>query len=406
MLRDYFSLAFGNLIHRKLRSWLTMIGIFIGIAAVVALISVGQGLQRAINEQFALIGADKLIVAPKGSGFGPPGAATAGALTEHDLELVERVSGVEAVAGRLFGSAQIEFNDRIHTHFVISIPDEQEGLELIEEIELLKIEDGRFLKTDDKGKVIVGARYAEDTDFGKAVRVGNTVLIKDQPFKVVGVLRKSGDPGLDSGILVPEEDLRALFGNEKGFNNLFVKVRSGADVLQVSADITKAMRRDRGLREGKEDFDIETPEQLLESFNTVLNVVQVVLVGIAAISLLVGGIGIMNTMYTSVLERTKEIGIMKAVGAQKKDILLIMLIESGLLGLMGGLVGVLVGIGLGKGVEYAAFQAFGTSLIQAHVSVELIFGALLFSFVIGTVSGLLPAKKAAELVPVEALRYE
>jgi putative ABC transport system permease protein len=111
-------------------------------------------------------------------------------------------------------------------------------------------------------------------------------------------------------------------------------------------------------------------------------------------------------MYTSVLERTKEIGIMKAVGAQKKDILLIMLIESGLLGLMGGLVGVLVGIGLGKGVEYAAFQAFGTSLIQAHVSGELIFGALLFSFVIGTVSGLLPAKKAAELVPVEALRYE
>ena len=406
MIKEYFNLAFTNLLNRKLRSWLTMIGIFIGIAAVVALISLGQGLQQAINDQFALIGADKLFISPRDANFGPPGFTESGKLDKHDIELIERVKGVDIVVGRLFNVLQVEFNDQIAPEFIVSIPDSTEGINVLEETELLKIDKGRLLKANDKNKAVVGANYLTDDIFGKEIEIGNNILIKEKTFKVIGILKKSGDPGLDSGIIISEHDLRELLENEENYNALLVKVKQGNDPLKVSEEIKKEMRRDRNQKEGKEDFQIQTPEQLLQSFNTILNIVQIVLVGIAAISLLVGGIGIMNTMYTSVLERTREIGIMKAVGAKNRDILLLMLFESGLLGLTGGLIGVLIGIGLSKGVEYAALQAFGTNLIKANVSLQLIFGALLFSFLIGTFSGLFPARRASSLAPVDALRYE
>ncbi len=384
-----------------------MIGIFIGIASVVGLISLGQGLQEAINDQFALIGGDKLFITPKDAGFGPPGFTSAGKLTKDDINTVEKVSGVDAVAGRLFNALQIEFNDKISAQFVASIPNDPDGLNLIKEIELLNIEQGRFLKHNDKNKIVIGANFLQDTNpFGKGVNIGNSLIIKGEKFKVIGIIKKTGDPGLDNGILMTEDELRKLLNENEKFNALMVKVSQGSDPVKVSEAIKRTLRSDRNQKEGKEDFNIQTPEQLLQSFNSILNIVQVVLVGIAAISLLVGGIGIMNTMYTSVLERTKEIGIMKAVGAKNKDILLIMLFESGLLGFTGGLIGVAIGAGLSKGVEYIAFEAFGTSLIKAHLGFELIFGALLFSFLIGTISGLLPAKRAAELAPVDALRYE
>ena len=143
---------------------------------------------------------------------------------------------------------------------------------------------------------------------------------------------------------------------------------------------------------------------MLGSFGDIVNIVQFVLIGIAAISLLVGGIGIANTMYTAVIERTKEIGIMKSVGAQNKDILLIFVIESGLLGAIGGLIGAVIGFALSNGVEFAAKNVLGTNLISAYFSLSLLFGALLFSFVIGALFGVMPARQAALLQPVDALR--
>ncbi|MBI5065437.1 ABC transporter permease [Candidatus Woesearchaeota archaeon] len=382
-----------------------MIGIFIGIAAVVALISLGQGLQQAINNQFSLIGADKLFVTGKG-GFGPPGSDSAGKLDTHDLKIIRKSSGVESVAGRVFNSLPVEFNDKQTIQFVASMPDDLEGMNLIEEVELFKIDKGRFLRLNDQNNAVVGANYLGEGLFGKGVNLGNSLLIKDQKFKVVGILKKTGDPGIDSGIVISEEKLRGLINRPEEFNAIMLKIKKSYDPSKVAEEITKLMRDDRNQKKDKEDFQIQTPEQLLQSFNTVLNIVQVVLVGIAAISLVVGGIGIMNTMYTSVLERTREIGIMKAVGAKNKDVLLIMLFESGLLGLTGGLIGIMIGAGLSKTVEYVATQAMGTTLIQAHLSPWLLFGALLFSFGIGTLSGLMPARRAANMEPVDALRYE
>ncbi|MEM4247591.1 MAG: ABC transporter permease, partial [Candidatus Woesearchaeota archaeon] len=175
---------------------------------------------------------------------------------------------------------------------------------------------------------------------------------------------------------------------------------------EVADNIEKAIRRDRHQKEGREDFSVQSSTELIESFMKVLFIIQAVFVGIAAISLLVGGIGIMNTMYTAVLERTREIGVMKAIGARNKDILALFLIESGFLGAAGGIIGIIIGSGISKIVEVAVNAQYGANTILAVFPPYLLVGALLFSFGVGAVSGLLPARRASKLKPVDALRYE
>ena len=185
-----------------------------------------------------------------------------------------------------------------------------------------------------------------------------------------------------------------------------VKVKPNEDVNKVADEIEDRLRRDRGQKAGEEDFRVQTSEQLAQTFTTIFSIVQAVFIGIAAISLVVGGIGIMNTMYTAVLERTREIGIMKAVGAKNSDILTLFLVESGILGLVGGAIVVLIGVLLGVGASFIAGQALGTGLLKAYFPWYLIVGALIFSFVVGCASGVLPALQASKLKPVDALRYE
>ena len=405
MLYDYFYIAFTNVVSRGLRSWLTMIGIFIGIAAVIALISISQGLKDSVNSQFSAIGADKLIILPKSASFGPPGSNAVANLGKEDQKLIDKVKGVELSAGRLLKSVRVEFNNIEITTFGTSLPNDKSA-ELITSINTLKAIEGRLLKKDDKNKVFVGFDYNDKNLFKKKLRVGNNVFVNGKNFEVVGLAARIGDPGRDRAIWMNEDDARVLFDDKENFAMIVVKVSSSESPSKVAKEIEKSMRRNRHEKEGKESFEVQTPEQLLQSFNTILTVIQVVLIGISAISLIVGGVGIMNTMYTAVLERTKEIGVMKAIGAKKIDILSIFVVESGMLGMAGGIIGVLIGISLSKGVEFAAEQAFGPSLIQAHISLELILGAIAFSFLIGTISGLIPARKASNLQPVEALRYE
>jgi len=175
---------------------------------------------------------------------------------------------------------------------------------------------------------------------------------------------------------------------------------------QVAERIEKKMRKERDEEEGEESFAVSTSEQILETFGSILDVVSAILIGIAAISLLVGGIGIMNTMYTSVLERTKEIGTMKAIGARNKDILLIFLFESGLIGLIGGIIGLTIGMGISKAVEYAIVNFYSIALLKITFDPLLIIGVLAFSFIVGSFAGVLPAIQASRLKPVDALRHE
>ena len=219
-------------------------------------------------------------------------------------------------------------------------------------------------------------------------------------------MEKTGDPGNDAAVYIPKDVFREIFNTPNEESTIMVNIAKGFDPEEVAKDIERKLRKFRDEKEGEETFSVQTSEQLLESFSNIFGIVQAVLVGIAAISLLVGGIGIMNTMYTAVLERTKEIGTMKAVGARNSDILLIFLFESGLLGLVGGGIGIMIGVGLGKSAEYIATMALGTDLLQAYFPWYLILGALMFSFCIGALSGIFPAMQAAKLKPADALRYE
>ena len=406
MISDYFKFSLEGIKKRKLRSSLTIIGIFIGIAAVVSLISLGQGLQVAIEEQFQQAGSDKIFIVP-GSGFGPPGTAIQ-KLSEHDKELIDRVRGVGAVGGITFKFSNVKFNDKVKFLPVHGFPLEDKELEITSESHNLRIKSGRNLKEGDKNKAVVGFRLSEqDVVFGKPIKLRDIIELDGEKFKVVGTAEKIGNPPDDSVIYIPIETSRELFGiGDDELDFIFVKVGDGFDVGEVAERIEEKMRKDRGLKEGEENFQVETLENILETFSNIFGIVQAVIIGIAAISLLVGGIGIMNTMYMSVAERTKEIGIMKAIGAKNSHILRIFLIESGAYGLFGGTIGVLIGVGIAKLTEYGAGKFLGTGLLMANVTPPLIISALLFSFIIGTISGIAPAYKASKLNPVDALRYE
>lgn len=407
MISDYFKLSLNNLKQRGLRSWLTMLGIFIGIAAVVSLISLGQGLQSAINDQFQTLGADKITITA-GSGFsGPPGSGFSTAkLTPHDVDLIKKVSGVKNIATMAFKQAKVIYRDEIKYTFVYGLPLEEGTREIVESMNNVKITEGKKLKQGDKNTVVITKNIAEGEFFKKSVNIRDKLMIQNKEFTVVGILSTMGNPVDDSSLWMSLDDYKNLFDEKDPISVILIQVDSGSDVSAVAERIKDVMRRDRNLKKGEEDFRVQTSAQLQESFANVFGIVQAVLIGIAAISLVVGGIGIMNTMYTSVLERTKEIGIMKAIGARNSDILLIFLIESGLLGLAGGLIGVTIGMGISKLVEIVALNMLGTNLLKTSFSPILVIGSLLFSLIVGSLSGILPAIQASRLKPVDALRYE
>ncbi len=404
MIKDFFFLALNNLRRRQLRSWLTMIGIFIGIAAVVSLISLGQGLQDFITVQFEQLGGDKIIIQSKT--LGPPGSATSESLilTKEDLDLIKNVNDVESAEGVLIKTGPVKFKDEVKVGLVMGVS--QEYLDLFGDIDSLKTIEGRQLKDSDKSKVVVGYNHVFGDLWEKKAKVGDTLEIEGEGFKIVGVLKKQGNPYDDNSVWMQKDVLGELLSVQNEESQIIAKTKKNTDPEKVAEEIKRKLRKFRGEKEGQETFSVQTAGQLLESFQSIFGVVQAVLVGIAGISLLVGGIGIMNTMYTSVLERTKEIGTMKAIGAKNSHIMLIFLFESGLLGLIGGVIGVGIGLGLAKSAQYIAAAALGTDLLQASLNPMIFIGALSFSFVIGSLSGLLPAIQASKLRPVDALRYE
>ena len=406
MISDYFKFAVGNLFHRKMRSWLTVIGIFIGIAAVVALISLSQGMQDAIGDVFAGLGSDRVLITPKGI-TGPPGTETSSSrLTEDDLDAVLKTRGVKEAAGIFNRILAAEFYDDTGYPLVVGVPTD-DGLDVFLSLRSYEIERGKILRKGDTKKAIVGAELAKEGGmFDEAVDLGKTISIEGTEFEVIGILKTSGSALFDSEIVVPQETVREIVGIDNELSVIHAVVNEGEDIEEVAARIKENLRKSRGLEKGNEDFEAQTSQQLLQTVSSILGMVQAIILGIAAISLLVGAIGIMNTMYTAVLERTNEIGIMKAIGAKNSDILTIFMIESGLLGLVGGIIGVIAGITLSTLVEIGTYAAWGSQLIAAHYSWELMLGALAFSFFIGSISGVLPAIQASRMQPVNALRYE
>lgn len=404
MIKDYFSLALKNLRQRGLRSLLTMLGIFIGIAAVVSLISMGQGLQTAITGQFGSLSIDKLTIQNKGTGFGPPGSTVIEKLNDNDVEIIKSVRGVDKVIPRLIRVGSLEYNGVSGFGYAADIPEDRELMNIVYESFDAEAEEGRLLREGDTGKVLLGNNFLDTEDFGKEFRVGKTVKLNGEDFEIIGFLKRLSTFQFNGVVFMMSNDLQELLGIENEYDLIVVQVIDKDEIEDVAKEIERKLRNNRNEKIGEESFSVETPLQALESVNTILNIINLIVIGIAAISLFVGGVGIANTMYTGVLERTKDIGIMKAIGAQNKDILAIFLIESGLLGLVGGVIGAVIGLGGAMIISVLANQALGGDLFAVTISYPLLLGAISFSFFVGIISGVFPALQASKLNVVDALR--
>ncbi|MCJ7429426.1 MAG: ABC transporter permease [Candidatus Nanohaloarchaeota archaeon QJJ-5] len=390
MVFKLFRLSVNNLVHQKRRSWLTIIGIFIGIASVVALVSLGQGLENSLVAEFEKLGADKVFV-------------ESSELSEDDIAVIDQVRGVETVTGLYQTTEPVSFDGQTGYITIVGIPTEEKDLAMT--TLSLSITAGRNVRGPDRTSIAISETLASST-FDSTIYENDQLEIAEERYRVVGTYEATGDPSYDTSILMPRDRVQEVFGeNDDVLSRLTLVIDEGINRTDFIADVEQQLREDRGQEEGEENFDVYTPQDILDSFQNVIGLVQAIVLGIASISLLVGGIGIMNTMYTAVTERTREIGIMKAIGATDRQIQTVFLFESGILGLIGGIVGVGVGLGLSFSAAVAA-DTFTTVPVGAAVSLPLVGGAILFSFLTGAVSGVLPARKAANLEPVDALRQE
>lgn len=401
---DHFKLAIINLKGKKLRSWLTLIGILIGIAAVVALIGLGNGLKMAITSQFGISSTEVLTVQAGGlSNAGPPGTGVTKPLTLENVDEIKKLNTVDFAIPRIIETLKVEHNKKKEILYALNMPDKEER-KFAEEVLDLKIESGRALKDGDTYKVFLGNNFAkEDNQFNEKIIVGDKLIINGYSFEVIGIMKKKGSFIFDNALFINDKTLRDITGNKDEVDIIAVKVKNKELVNEGQAEIEKLLRKIRDVKIGKEDFSVKTPQSSLESVTSILTGVQIFIVIIASISIIVGAIGIVNTMFTAVIERKPQIGIMKAIGAKNSDIFMLFFFESGLLGLVGGAIGVLIG---------TAMSYFGTLGINNFVGSQaapqinflLISLALIGSFFIGAIAGILPAMRAAHQHPVDALR--
>ncbi len=409
MFSDFFLLSARGIMHRKLRSWLTVIGVFIGIAAVVALVSIGLGLERSVTQQVEKVfGYNSFLIVGKNAFQSRRGATEA---VDVDLHAIKQVPGVVAVAAIRTNTGFVKGPAYAGKPVQGFLPVMGLSPTLITEFSSFLgnfsfAPGGRFFAPGDHNTAILGDKVASQLH----AQLGTTIEIEGHPFKIIGIFAPTSEgEGFSIGlsrsgnadtIFVPFSQMDTLFGTSNKVLATLVKTAKGEDVDAVATRVKEALNA-----AGDTDISTVTYSDINRQISTVVGSVSGFLAGIAGISLLVGGVGVMNTMYTAVLERTREIGVMKALGARRGQILSIFLIESGLIGLVGGIVGVILGLGLSS-LAAAVISVHFHVQIGAVASPILIVATLLFSFLLGAFAGWMPARRAAKLPVVDALRYE
>jgi putative ABC transport system permease protein len=390
-LLELLRLALSRLRTSRLRAALTMLGVVIGVASVVALVGVGQGTTSNITSRLASLGTNLLTVSPSGG---------ASSLTLEDAAAIAKLDGVAAVAPELQTSATIAVGTKSTTSSVVGTNASYA------QVRAYDVWQGSFLTeaTVERGVrvAVLGATTASDLGLD-ASSLGTTITVDGLPFQLIGILQPKGGAGFnnpDDQVLVPLASVSKYFVSGDTVRTIGVSVASGDRMTELTDTIT-ALLRDRHELSATDtaDFSVFNQTQLLDAASSISATLTLLLGGIASISLIVGGIGIMNIMLVSVRERTREIGIRKAVGARGRDILLQFLIEALTLSLLGGLIGILVGLLASAGIG----QLAGWGL---QLSPSTVVAAVVFSLIVGVVFGVWPARQAARLDPITALRYE
>jgi putative ABC transport system permease protein len=411
-LRKCVKHAFEMVVHSRLRSWLTILGIVIGVAAVIAIMSIGGGMQQTVNAQLGGLGGDILTLTAgssrgfslfRGGGrdvFAGEGGSTATKeepkLDRTDIQALKGIPDIALIDTNIRGNVKVTYLGKSGTVSLTGVDQT-----VWARITTSKIRDGRMLDSADQNVVVIGARLA-DSYFDKPIGINQMLTIEDNVFRVVGILDDSSN-----SIYMPlQMAYQVLTDKENGvYDTVVIKVK---DENQLDATIQKIdtkLMMVRHVTDKTKDFSITSSKQLQETRTETMSSMNAFLLAIAAVSLIVGAVGIANTMFTSVLEKTKEIGIMKAIGARNKDIMYIFIFNAALIGLVGGLLGIILGILL-SGVLPALMGQVAFLRAGTFVSPHSIILALSVSTIIGILAGFVPAYQGSKLKPVDALRYE
>jgi putative ABC transport system permease protein len=393
----------------KLRSSLTMLGIIIGVGAVITMVAVGAGAQARLAEQIQSLGSNIIIVRSNSTAIGGVrgGLGTRATLTDDDAFAIQReIAAVLAAAPTRSGTFQAVYGNLNWGTSVSGVTPEWF------EVKEWNVTDGRPITLEDHqtaAKVVVVGQTVAWNLFGDVSPVGETMRIRRMPFTVVGVLERKGQSpsgqDQDDVLMIPLSTARRkllgrIAGQARSVAAVYVKIRDGDDLAETEAQIRELLRqRHRLLPDQDDDFVLRNPVDVLQTQEEASRVMTYLLASIASVSLLVGGVGIMNIMLVSVTERTREIGLRMAVGARGRDILTQFLVEAVTLSLLGGALGIAAGLGGARAISYFAEW-------QTLVAPDAILFAFGVAAVVGIIFGLYPARRAARLDPIEALRYE
>jgi putative ABC transport system permease protein len=399
LFADALQLALRAVTAQRLRSFLTLLGIAVGIAAVILLTSIGEGIHRFVLGEFTQFGTNVIGVHPgktKTGGHPPSGLpSSARPLSLDDARSLEHLPNIIAVTPMVRGNAEVEGNGRTRRTLVSGVNAN------LPQVFRSTVQSGQFLPADDEGSarafVVLGSKLRDEL-FGSENPLGQRVRIGGLHFRVIGVMAPKGQflgIDLDDTAFIPAARAQELF-NREGVDEINITAEEGVPSALVAAAIKERMLA----RHGREDFTIITQEEMLKTLSNILNVLTMAVGALGGISLLVGGVGIVTIMTIAVAERTGEIGLLVALGAPRRTILLLFLGEAVALSALGGLLGLLLGIGLAQAIHFAL------PALPVHTPLSFVLLAEAVAIAIGLAAGVLPARRAARLDPVEALRTE
>ncbi len=416
-MKDIFALAATNIQHRHLRSWLTILGIVIGVASIISLISISLGLSDAINSRINTLGTNIITISPGGqqssrlgggfgAGAGPARATTGGGggsggfgvqtsqatLTFEEANVLRGLPGVYKLDARVSKRGEVQYKESNATLSIVGT----EPSAFADDVGV-NLTYGRYLSSSDQYSAVIGYNIANET-FNDFSMLNKQIKIDGVPFHVVGILQQSGLGTSDSTVFIPQKTAQNLFNQTTDASQIVVVVSPDHDTDTVASEIENELITLHHVTTTTEDFTITTAATLQSTISSITDTLTLFLGGIASISLLVGGIGVANTMFMSVLEQTKDIGVFKSIGAKNKDIIYLFLCEAATIGFIGG--------ALGVALSFVVSYILASLGIPSVMSLTLVAAGLIFSVLIGIIAGIAPARNAASIPPVEALKYE
>lgn len=398
------------LLHSKLRSWLTIIGIVIGIGSVVGILSLGEAMEEQVQSRLDEMDLTIITISPgytraSSNMPGPPrggGTSTDVELTDDDIKALQGLDGIEYIAGQISGSEPVVYAGENATMTITGVDPQ-----VWQYMTTLETQSGRLLEPSDKYVAVIGSGVATET-YDQEIGVNQVITVNGKSVRVIGILTEEGQG--DRSIYMPIDAAVNIIDDaeEDVYDTITVKAKSEDLVDGLMEDIEDKLMVSRHIiREDDQDFSVSASKSMAESVTEMTSSMTLFLGAIAAVSLLVGAVGIANTMFTSVLEKTKEIGTMKAIGAKNRDILMIFIFNSAMVGFVGGVLGVILGAFVSTLFPYLGMTMMGGGSDSGlYLAPDLMAFGLILAIVIGVGSGVVPAYRASKLKPVDALRYE